>query len=199
MLLGSACSDDSDQGDPEAFCELLLEGVAQADGNIDPAEYAALAEVAPSEVSSAVDKLGNTATDVESLGHTDLEALFAAAFDPDATEARRELETYAVEECAIPVDETRLQAGVEEFLAINFADARWLDDIEVSITNVAGVLAGIDAEFQSRPLATDAVEVCRALAVHLYEVTGGDGPVRVYFAEKLLVSRENREATCQRP
>ena len=45
----------------------------------------------------------------------------------------------------------------------------------------------------------DAVEVCRALAVYLYEVSDGDGPVRVYFEEKLLVSRESREATCQRP
>jgi hypothetical protein len=198
-VIGAACSDDADQGDPEAFCDLLVEGVGQADGDVDPAEFEALAEVAPAEVSSAVEKLGNTATDVETLDHTDLEALFAASFDPDATEARRELETYAVDECAIPVDEARLGAEVESFLAINFADARWIEEIEVSVTTEGSVLAGIEADFQSRPLATDAVEVCRALAVHLYEVNGGDGPVRVHFSKKLLVSRENREATCQRP
>jgi len=199
ILLGSACSDDGDEGDPEAFCELLVEGVGQADGDVDPAEFEALAEVAPSEVISAVEKLAVTATDVETLDYTDREALFAASFDPDATEARQELEVYAIEECDIPVDQALLEAELAEFLAINFTDARWLDDIEVSVSIESGVISGIEANHLSRPLAGDSVEVCRALAVYLYEVSGGDGPVRVFLGEKLLVSRENREATCQRP
>ena len=198
-ILGAACSGGDDEGDPEAFCELLLDGVAQADGEVDPAEYEALAEVAPGEVRSAVDKLRNTATDVETLDHTDLEALFAASFDPDATEARRELEVYAVSECDIPIDQARVEAQLDEFLAINFTDARWLEEVEVLISTEAGVISGIEAGFLSRPRGSDAVEVCRALAVYLYEVSDGDGPVRVYFEEKLLVSRESREATCQRP
>jgi hypothetical protein len=198
-LLAAACADEGDQGDPEAFCELLVAGVGQADGDVDPAEFQSLAEVAPREVRGAVDKLGNTAADVETLDHSDLEALFDASFDPDASEARRELESYAVEECDIPVDQALLESEMDEFLAINFADARWLSEIEVVVSTESGIISGIEANFLSRPLAGEAVDVCRALAVYMYEVSNGDGPVTVTLDEKLLVSRQNREATCQRP
>ena len=53
--------DDGDQGDPEAFCDLLVQGFGAADGDVEASEFEALGEVAPSEVSSAVDKLRNTA------------------------------------------------------------------------------------------------------------------------------------------
>jgi hypothetical protein len=199
VLLMASCGDDGDKGDPEAFCGLLVQGFGAADGDVEASEFETLAAVAPSEVSSAVDKLRNTTSDVATLDDTDLEALFEASFDPDATEAWRELEAYAVGECDIAVDQNLQQAEVDDFLAINFADTRWVGQVDVEVSTEAAVISTIEVRFLTRPLSGDAVEACQALAVYSYEVAGGEGPVRVFLDEKLLVSREGPDTTCQRP
>ena len=51
-------------------------------------DFEVLEVVAPKEVRAAVTKLANTASSLEDIAETDLESLFAAAFDPEAESAR---------------------------------------------------------------------------------------------------------------
>lgn len=201
-VLAVSCSGESG-GDPVAFCELLAEGVGRADGDVDPAEFDQLAEVAPEGISGTVEDLRNAAVDLSEIAETaTLEELFARAFDPEAREARRDLDRWAVVECQLPIDLEAIRADLDSFLATNYTGAGWVDIVEIDLEVVDGRLESITAELTTG-LGPDAIEpafeACRGLSVYLYELQGGDGPVRVVHDDETVVSRIERETDCRQP
>ena len=79
-LIAAACG-GSDDGDVEAYCELVNNGVGT-----ETSEFESLLEVAPPEIRDAVNELTNTTREFDDI--EEIDELFDAAFDPDAQAAR---------------------------------------------------------------------------------------------------------------
>lgn len=199
-LVASACSGGS-SGDPVAFCELLAEGVGRADGDVSPEEYARLAEVAPEGIRGAVEDLRNAAVDLSEIAETaSLAELFARAFDPEARDARQELDRWAVVECDLEIDLEAIEEDLASFLATNYAGASWVDLVDIELEVEEGRLEAITAELERELRDLEpAFEACRGLSVYLYEIRDGSGPVRVVYDGETVVSRIDRDADCRQP
>lgn len=204
-LFASACGGD-DPGDKEAFCGQLREGrgIASPEATINPADFELLGAVAPKEIRSAVTKLANTARSLDEIGDSDLEALFAAAFDPEAETARLELFAYAENDCGIDseglqADAARLAAieDVREYVTNNFGGASWADALTYRVDNDQDGLNGVTAVFRRRAIGDEALDVCRALSVYLYELHEGEGAVAVERGAQDLAMRSGPDATCE--
>lgn len=109
-LVVAACGGE-DQGDEEAFCDLLRQGVGigSDDAEVNPGDFALLGGVAPPEIRDAVRQLANTARSLDEITDDNLDELFSAAFDPDAVAARQALVAYAISVCRI--DQGALAGG----------------------------------------------------------------------------------------
>lgn len=199
-LAAAACSGGS-SGDPVAFCDLLAEGVGRADGDVSAEEFDRLAEVAPEGIRGDVEDLRNAAVDLSEISETaSLAELFARAFDPEAREARRELDRWAVVECDLEIDLEAIERDLASFLATNYAGADWVDLVDIELEVEEGRLEVITAELE-RPLrdVEPAFEACRGLSVYLYELRDGSGPVEVIHDGEIVVSRIDRDADCRQP
>lgn len=199
-LTGAACSGESSE-DPVAFCDLLADGVGRADGDVSAAEFDRLAEVAPADIRGAVDDLRNAAVDLAEIAETaTLAELFARAFDPEARDARRELDRWAVVECDLEIDLEAIQTDLATFMETNYAGADWVDLLDIELDVVEGRLEAITAELSKRLVDIEpAFEACRGLSVYLYEIQGGSGTVDVMFDGETVVSRFGRDADCRAP
>lgn len=208
MLIAGGCGGGEDEGDPVAFCRLLREGVG-----FDATDVAGLEElegVAPIDIRPAVRELSNTSRQLEDIPDTDLAELFAAATDPDADRARRDLEQYAVDQCGLEpgadgpeagaIDAETALADLASYITENFGTTEWADDLEFGVAFAFGRLDSVAATFRSDPDPEDApLEVCNALAVYLYEIQGGTGRVSVEDADGVLISREGPDERCLEP
>jgi hypothetical protein len=208
-VLVAACSGTEDPGDPEAFCELLRDGIGLSAGGTDGLD--ALEAAAPPDIRSTVRELANTARSLDEIPDADLDELFSAAFDPDAVEARDGLRTYAVERCGstlVPVDEAvdgvadeaDAEAQLASYIATNFGTTTWAGQLSIDAGFAFGRLDSLHAEFADDPASPDdALAACNALAVFLYEIESGSGEIRVTQDDTLLAGRSGPSAPCVRP
>ncbi len=208
ILVAAGCGGGEDEGDPVAFCGMLREGVG-----FDATDVTGLEEletVAPIDIRPAVRELSNTSRRLDDIPDTELAELFAAATDPEAGQARLDLEQYAVDQCGLEpgadgpeigaVDADAALADLASYVAENFGTTAWADDLEFGVAFAFGRLDSVAATFRSDPDPEDApLEVCNALAVYLYEIQGGTGRVTVEDDEGVLISREGPDERCLEP
>jgi hypothetical protein len=107
----TACSGDDGGGNTEAFCEELEQLAASTDDTTDAEDLAilqAIADVAPSEVSGAMDELVNVFEQLQSFdpeSATDDEMADFLALADGVDQAGAELEAFATENCPdLPAD-----------------------------------------------------------------------------------------------
>lgn len=144
-------SDDDFEGNLGAFCALLEPDASQPDAN--QPNYDALAEVAPSEIRPAVLKLQNTSKAIEELEQgEDLAAYFAAAFDRNAIQARRDLDSFAFHPdptgCGIEIPQADMLADIEDFMNQRYGNAVWLSSAQLELITFNGVLHGLSVDLQ---------------------------------------------------
>ena len=209
-LVTAACSKETvDPGDPVAFCDLLRQGIGlgnSTDGLVD------LEAVAPPEIQTQVRELANSARSLDDIADTELEELFAAAFDPEAIEARAALNQYAVDQCGSGIDtdgttqastfenEIAARNDLQTYLNDNFGNSAWVDGIAIEAIFAFGVLDSVEAQFKRVPKNTDeSLEACSALSVYLYELQSGSGSVSVNHGDDVLASRTDPEGLCIQP
>lgn len=204
LIVGmSSCSEGEANGNEQAFCGLLADGVGLADGGVSLNDFARLNAVAPNEIRPTVNRLRNAALDLSEIDPLDVAALFNARFDPNAQESRAALESYAVSTCEldledgppIPIDE--LSADLRTYLSENFADAAWTDNLVLAPGTTNGRLESVIARMVEPPSSdADAAEICRALSVYLYVLNSGDGSVSVEHNGEVVAFRSGPEASC---
>ncbi len=208
VLVASACGGGEDEGDPVAFCRLLREGAG-----FDATDVTGLEEleaVAPIDIRPAVRELSNTSRRLEDIPDTELAELFAAATDPEAGQARLDLEQYAVDQCGLEpgadgpepgaIDAETALGDLAAYITENFSTTEWADDLDFDVAFEFGRLDSVAATFRDDPDPEDApLEVCNALAVYLYEIQGGTGRVSVEDGEGVLMSREGPDERCREP
>lgn len=204
-LLAGACGSEPNPGDIGAFCELLGDGVGAEQALDDPVAFDALNRVAPPDIRPAIEQLRVAALELDELSDSDLEGLFAARFNPGTTEARAQLDAYAVSTCGLSlsnpdVDTTRTAAFAREidaFLEVAAAGRPWLDQVEVIPAIVDDSLHSVRAVFVAEPAdAAHADEVCAVLSAHLYGQQNAAGNVTVDFDGVVLSQRQGVEGVC---
>lgn len=208
-MASAACSATEDPGDPEAFCELLREGVGLTAGGTDRLDE--LETAAPPDIRVGVRQLANTVRSLDEIPDADLGELFSAAFDPEAVEARSTLLQYAVDQCGsaptvldepleAPLDSAEADAQLLEYVTTNFGTTAWVPLLTVETVFEFGRLDSVRGEFSDEPpTPVDSLAACNALAVYLYELQDGVGEVTVRLGDTLLAGRSGPASQCVRP
>lgn len=207
LLVAMGCGGD-DNGDLEAFCSAVRDdnvGVPHPDGSEPPAsDFDELASTAPPEVRAAVAQLGNTAADLSEI--SELDELFAAAFDPEAQAARQTFDAFLVENCGMDAAELpsgdlpaegALQRDLTSFVQSNYSEDAWVAKVRYDLVMRAEVLDGVEVTFVVQPDDDEAVAACQAASVWLYVIQQAGGAVEVFDEEELIIAeRSDSEASC---
>ena len=202
-ILGSACTDAPEPGDVAAFCALLESG-----SGLTPSPTAEdldrLALFAPPEVQETIAALQSRARDFSELlaeDPPDLEALFTARFDPQASNEQAALDRYALNSCALAADRppaTRWNSFVRE----NHADAPWAELVTAQF-DVDVALGRIDTAtvvFADAPEPMTLVEdVCQALSDFLVADGADPGRIRVFIGSVVALEYETPGGVCRLP
>ena len=178
-MIASGCNSAPDPGDLAGFCTLLETGSGLAPSPT-AGDLERLSLVAPPAVRPTIEALQNRARDFdELLAETppDLEALFNARFDPQASSEKAALDRYALSSCGIAADRpapTRWNSFAQE----NYADAGWRGLITAQFVVESARIATATVVFDQAPEPMTLVEdVCRAVSEFL--VADGASPGRV--------------------
>jgi hypothetical protein len=205
-LVAAACGGD-DNLDPEAFCELIREGKAIEASNqaTQIQEFDLLIEVAPDEISDAVQQLANTTRGLRNID--ELDQLFEAAFDPDAQAARTDFNDYAVTICGYEGDALAdgqvtsstdplndLRAFIDQRFSTDMWRAKVRFDPESGPTGTA--VTDVEVTFIIEPGDGEALEACEAVAIWAFELQEVTGEVRVLHDDLVLVSSTGPGDTC---
>lgn len=198
-VMAAACG-GSDDGDLEAYCDLI-----EAGEGIESGEFGELLEVAPPEIRDAVNDLANTTREFDDI--VEIHELFDAAFDPDAQAARLAFTTHATDVCGYepPSDETAMQfssngARLRDYVSENFGSDEWPDKVTYRVAEASdGQIFEVTARFIDDPEADEALDACAALGVWLYVALGAAGEVRVEHEGDVLAQRLTQTATCEAP
>lgn len=199
----ASCSEAEPDGNEQAFCALLADGVGLFEADVSLGDFTRLNAVAPTEIRPTVNRLRNAALDLSEIDPLDVEALFNARFDPNALNARAALESYAISTCELdldggpPVPIDTLAENLRTYLDENFASAPWVNNITLEPGTVTGRLESVIAQLVNPPGSdAEAGEVCRALSVYLYEISNGGGTITVQHNSDVVAFRSGREASC---
>jgi hypothetical protein len=196
----------NDDGDREAFCALLRDGVGigSPEAAVRPEDYDRLREFAPVEIAPSVRQLQNTARSISEIDRTDLGALFAARFSTESEAARGALLTYGTEECGIEglstgeiTTDIQLASDLQTYVGENFRNDPWTQVVDYNVVAAAEGAVDIDIEFRTDPAAGLAIDACNAVAVFLYRVIEREGSVAVRDPDgTLLAERASAEEDC---
>jgi len=199
----ASCSSANDQGSEQAFCVLLAQGIGLGTVDVSAVEFERLDFVAPPEIRTTVERLRNSALDYNEIDPLDLEARFNARFDPGALAARAELDRYASEQCGLNLDGPEINTEdianeLATYLAQNFGDTTWIDDVQVVPGTVADRLDSLVATFSRPPgIGDESGEVCRALAVYLFTLNEAQGTIDVRHGGESVAFRSGPNASCE--
>jgi hypothetical protein len=201
-LLAAGCGGD-DSADPEAFCDLIRRGVANiADQDGQSSGFADLLDVAPDEISDAVQELANTTGGLATI--EELDQLFAAAFDPEAQAARTAFNDYAVEICGYEgealsdgqlTSATDLLNDLQAFVAESFSGESWTSKVRYDIEEDEGALVGVRVTFILRAAGSEPVRACNAVSVWAYQRRGAVGEVSVVDDQLVAALRTGPDAS----
>lgn len=193
LIALSGCG-GSDDGDVDAFCTLVQQDAGDLTGQaVDAASLDRLADVAPQEIRSVVEQLGNLARDFSEIDPTELDQLFAAAFDALARSARQRFDGFVSETCDIdnatlggdqePASADELAIRLLDFLESIFPNDDWVGKASyevivepddgpwaVRLTFVVGIEAG------------EAARACESVSLWLYDVERHAGSIEVLDA-----------------
>lgn len=199
-LLAVACG-GSDDGDVDAYCQLVNNGVGT-----ENTEFGALLEVAPPEITDAVNELANTTREFDDI--EEIDELFDAAFDPDAQAARLAFNTHATDACGYepPADEDealRFSSNgirLRQYVSENFGNDEWPDKVTYRVAEASdGQIFEVTARFIDDPEDDEALDACAALGVWLYVALGAAGEVRIEHEGEVVAQRLTQTATCEAP
>ncbi len=205
-LVASACGGD-DNVDPEAFCALIREGKAIEASNqaTQIQEFDLLLEVAPDEISDAVQQLANTTRGLRNI--EELDQLFEAAFDPEAQAARTDFNDYAVTICGYRGDaladgqvtaSTSPLNDLRAFVDQRFSTDLWRAKVRFDPETESGGtgVGDVEVTFITEPDDGEAMEACEAVAIWAFELQESSGEVRVLHDDLVLVSSTGPGDTC---
>lgn len=204
-LITAACGGD-DNGDLEAYCELIQRGIGLSASNqsVQATEYEQLREVAPPEIRDSVQELLNTTrgfSDIE-----ELDQLFDAAFDPDAQAARTEFFEHAQAICgyegaAVAADRVTASTDtlndLRSYVSSNFGTESWTAKVRFDPVETGDVLTDVEVTFIIPPEDDEPLEACNAVAVYLYELRDGTGAVTVVSDDLIVAGRSGPGAGCE--
>lgn len=201
LLATSACSSAPDPGDLAAFCSLLETGSGLS-SSPTAADLERLALVAPPAVRPTIEALQARARDFDELlaeDPPDLEALFNARFDPQASSDQAALDRYASSSCGIVADRppaTRWTGYVLE----NHADAPWRELVTTQFEVMNDRIATASVVFETSPEPVTLVEdVCRAMSSFLSSDRADPGRVRVLIGSVVALEYDTPGGICQLP
>jgi len=202
-LFSAACTSGGEVGNEQAFCGLLSEGVGLRPSAQALSDFDSLEAVAPLSIRGTVLRLRNTELDLNEIDPLDVEALFNARFDPNASAARAALQDFAVTTCSIdleegpPVPADEIVDDLRSYLESNFGDAPWINTIGLTPGISNGKLNSVIARLVAEPTSVDeAGEICRALSVYLYTLRSGQGTISVEKNGAVVAFRSGPEASC---
>lgn len=199
--MAPGCNTAPDPGDLAAFCSLLETG-----SGLTPSPSAEdlerLALVAPPAVRPTIEALQNRARDFDELlaeDPPDLEALFNARFDPEASSEQAVLDQYALTSCGIAVDRppaTRWNSYVQQ----NHADAPWPDLVTAQFEVTNDRIDTATMVFVEAPEPLTLVEdVCRAVSDFLVADGADPGRVRVFIGSVVALEYDTPRGLCRLP
>ncbi len=203
-VVAGACG-GGDTADPEAFCELIREGVGVGASNQDTQaqEFDQLLVVAPDEVGEAVQQLSNTTRGLRDID--ELDQLFAAAFDPDAQAARADFNEYAVDVCgytgeALADDQVTSTTDplndLRTFISDSFPGEAWASKVRYDITDADGAVIDIRVTFIIGANGDEPIQACNAVSIYAYQVRDASGAVAVFDDELLVAGRDGATGIC---
>lgn len=200
-LLAAGCSDAPEPGDLAAFCSLLETG-----SGLTPSPTAAdlerLSLVAPPAVRPTIEALQNRARDFDELlaeNPPDLEALFNARFDPQASSEQAALDRYALNSCGIAADRP-VPTRWNSFTQDSFADAGWRDLVTAQFTVASDRIATATIVFAEAPEPITLVEdVCRAVSEFLTADGAHPGGVQIVIGSVVALEYADPGGLCQLP
>ena len=200
-MVATACTDAPEPGDLAAFCSLLESG-----SGLTPSPTAEdlerLALVAPPAVRPTIEALQNRARDFDELlaeEPPDLEALFNARFDPQASSEQAALDQYASSSCGIATERpapTRWNSFAQE----NYADAAWRDLVTAQFEVASNRIATATIVFAETPEPLTLVEdVCRAVSDFLIADGAEPGGVQVVIGSVVALEYPTPGGLCRLP
>lgn len=200
-LLGTSCSEAPDPGDLAAFCSLLETGTGLTPSPT-PQDLERLVLVAPPTIRPTIEALQSRARDFSELlaeEPPDLEALFEARFDPQASTEQAELDRYALNSCAIAADRppaTRWNSYVAE----NHAGAPWVGLVTAQFEVASDRIATATMVFLEEPNPTSLVEeVCQATSDFLLADGADPGRVVVVIGSVIALEHPDPTGPCRMP
>lgn len=201
VLLATSCTDAPDPGDLAAFCSLLESGTGLT-ATPSSADLDRLVLVAPPAIRPTIAALQSRARDFNELlteDPPDLEALFNARFDQQATSERRQLDTYAEASCGIAVDRTP-STRWNDFVRANHRDAAWTSLITVDFDAASNQIDTASVAFADVPSPITLVEdVCRAMSDFLVADDADPGRVRVFIGSVVQLEYDSPSGLCRLP
>ena len=200
-LLAAGCTEAPEPGDLGAFCNLLETG-----SGLTPSPTAGdlerLSLVAPPAVRPTIQALQNRARDFDELlaeDPPDLEALFNARFDPQASSEQTALDRYALSSCGIAADRpapTRWNSFTQE----NHADAAWRNLVTPQFTVASGRIESATMVFAETPEPITLVEdACRAMSEFLAGDGAEPGGVQVVIGSVIALEYDTPGGLCRLP
>lgn len=200
-LMAPACNTAPDPGDLAAFCSLLETG-----SGLTPSPSAGdlerLVLVAPPAIRPTIEALQNRARDFDDLlaeDPPDLEALFDARFDPQASSEQAVLDQYALTSCGIAADRppaTRWNTYVRE----NHTDAPWRDLVTAQFEVTNDRIDTATMVFVDTPDPVTLVEdVCRSVSDFLVADGADPGRVRVFIGSVVALEYDTPRGLCRLP
>ena len=200
-LLVAGCADAPEPGDLAAFCTLLETGTG-----LTPTPTAAdlerLALVAPPAVRPTITALQDRARDFNELMAEEppnLEALFNARFDPQASSEQAALDRYALSSCGIAADRpapTRWNSFTED----NYGDAGWRALVTAQFTVASERISTATLVFAQAPEPITLLEdACRAVSEFLVADGADPGGVQVVVGSVVALEFDSPGGSCQLP
>lgn len=199
--LTAGCSNAPEPGDLAAFCTLLESGTGLS-ASPTAADLERLALVAPPAVRPTIEALQSRARDFDDLlamDPPDLEALFNARFDQQASSERSVLDTYAESSCGIVVDRPPATRW-NNFELQNHQGASWAGLVTVQFDVASDRIETATIVFASAPEPASVIEdVCQAMSDFLV-VDGADpGRIRVLVGTVLVLDSAGSTGLCRLP
>ena len=189
-LLAAGCAEAPEPGDLAAFCSLLQTG-----SGLTPAPTAEdlerLSLVAPPAARPTIEALAEDPPD--------LEALFNARFDPQASSEQAALDRYALSTCGIAADRpapTRWNSFTEE----NYGDAEWRYVITAQFTVASNRIVSATIVFAQAPEPITLVEdACRGISEFLIADGADPGGVQVLIGSVVALEYGTPGGLCRLP
>lgn len=200
-LLFAGCADAPEPGNLATFCALLESGSGLT-ATPSATDLEILATVAPPDIRPTIEGLQDRARDFDELlaeSPPNLEALFAARFDPAALAEQTALDDYAENSCGIVVDRPP-STRWNNFVRQNHGGEAWVDLVTTQFDVVSDQIETATVVFTDAPEPVAMVEqACSAVSDFLISDGAQPGRVRVLIGSVVALEYDTPEGVCRLP